>query len=151
MSVSSVFAKNLGIPFARFRLEADETVDDSDKTITVPNGKKWRILWIWIEFTTTATTGNRRLRIDIRDTSNDVILAIISPFVQAESNTYFYVVLPGGFTPNTSAESGVQGYLPMPRELILPSGYNIRIYDQNAVDASADDLIIQMAVLEVDE
>ena len=37
---------------------------------------------------------------------------------------------------------------PLPPSLILPAGYDVRVYDNNAVDASADDMVVQMVVAE---
>ena len=43
----------------------DEALNDSDKTITVPAGKRWLVLSVNVELTATATVGNRQVRFDV--------------------------------------------------------------------------------------
>lgn len=137
----------LGVPVGRLRLISDEAANDSDKTITVDSGKRWKVLWIWIEFTTTATVGNRNIYIRIRDDADDEIYIVIAKNVQAASAVEMYSALPGLGYEALEGKAGWH-FLPLPRDLILPGGYDIRIHDGNAVDAAADDLIIHMMVLE---
>lgn len=129
-------------------LQVEETANDSDKTITVTANKIWEILWIWIELTTTATVGNRNLTILVLDDSNDLIYSISLGINHAASLTRNYL-----FAENLPREAAFFAidrlYHPLPKT-ILPAGYKIRIYDSSAVDAAADDMIIQMMVNEWD-
>lgn len=124
-------------------LYADEAADDSDKTITVTASQVWQILWIWLEFTTTATAGDRQLVVELQDDSNDVIGQIRVGLVQAASNTYYYMLAPA-LADLTALRDSDWLMTPLPPTLILPAGYQIRVYDNNAVAAAADDLVIQM-------
>lgn len=124
-------------------LVADETADDSDKTIVVTAGEIWQLLWIWLEFTTTATVGDRQLVVEIQDDSNDVVAQIRLGATQAASLTRYYMIGPA-LADMVSFRDTDWLMTPLPPTMILLPGYQVRIYDNNAVDASDDDLIIQM-------
>lgn len=124
-------------------LQADETLNDSDKEIEVTAGQLWQVLNLRVEFTSTATVGDRQLVIQWRDGSDDVVGEVRAGVVQAASLTYNYQ-----FGPALADLSAVRDtdwlMTPLPPTLMLPAGYDLRIYDNNAVDAAADDMIIQM-------
>ena len=124
-------------------LEADETLNDSDKTITVTAGQLWQILNIRLEFTTTATVGDRQIVIQWRDDSDDVVGEVKAGVVQAASDTYYYEFAPA-LADLLAVRDSDWLMTPLPPTLFLPAGYDLRIWDNNAVDAAADDLIIQM-------
>lgn len=124
-------------------LEADETANDSDKTITVTAGQLWQVLNIRLEFTTTATANNRQIVIQWRDDGDDVVGEVKAGVTQAASLTYYYEFGPA-LADLTTLRDSDWIMTPLPPTLFLPAGYNLRIYDNNAVDAAADDLVIQM-------
>lgn len=130
-------------------LQADEAANDSDKTFTVTATEEWQIQSIWVELATTATAGNRQLVVEIQDGSSDVIFQVRAGVTQAASLTYYYA-----FGPNlvdlTAVRDSDYVSTPMP-PLVLPAGYIVRIYDNNAVDAAADDMVCQMIVNARDE
>lgn len=125
-------------------LLAEEAVDDSDKTITVPSGEIWRILWIHIELTSTSDAGNRYIAVEYRDAADDVIFNENAGLVQAASLTYNYSFFPGANVDTTVHNS--QANAPLPINSVLPAGYDIRIRDGAAIAAAADDMVIQMMV-----
>jgi hypothetical protein len=130
----------------RVSLQSDETLNDSDKTFTVPADTEWQILWIWAEFTTTATVGNRQLVIEIQDTANDVIgQPARAGVTQAASLTYYYQFGPG-LADLVAFRDTDWLSAPIPPTTILKAGDIVRVYDNNAVDAAADDLILQMQI-----
>lgn len=130
----------------RIALLSDETADDSDKTFTVPASTEYQVLWIWVEFTSTATVGDRQIVIEIQDSANDVIG---QPFraqaVQAASLTRYYQF--GSSLPDLDAFRDTDWLCcPIPPGLMLQAGDQLRIYDNNAVDAAADDMILQVQI-----
>jgi len=129
------------------RLLADETTGDSDKTFTVDTDKHWKPLTIWVELTTSATVGNRQLAVQFLDSASDVIGGIVVGAVQAESTTRNYII--GVGLPDLTAFRDTDFLMtPLPENLRLPAGYQVRIYDNKAIDAAADNMIVQMLVLE---
>lgn len=126
-------------------LQSDENLNDSDKSFTVPASTEWRVKWIYVELTTTATAGNRQMEIQIQDDAADVIARLVCGDVQAASLTRYYL-----FAPNVAeltAERDTDKFSTLMPEWILPASYVVRVWDNAAVDAAADDLIIQMQVL----
>lgn len=125
-------------------VQAEETANDSDKKLTVPADTEWIIESIWIELTTSATANDRQLVIEIQDTADDVVFQWRIGIVQAASLARYYALAP--HLPNMTAFIDTD-YLtsPFPR-MPLPAGYDIRIYDNNAVDAAADDMVVQIMV-----
>jgi len=127
------------------QLQAEETADDSDKLFTVPAGRIWQVMWIWIELTSTATVGDRQIEVLIRDSADDTVMQLQAGVTQAASLTYNYLFAPG--MPDLGAlRDSTYLTTPLPPTLILPAAYDIRIYDNNAVAAAADDMIIQMMI-----
>jgi hypothetical protein len=128
-------------------LQAEETVDDSDKTFTVPASTEWEIMTIWVELISTATVGNRVISVEIQDGSSDVVLRIDAGAVQAASLTRYYIF--ASWNADLTAFRGASSNLlmiPFPPGLVLPATYKVRIYDSAAVDAAADDMVLQMIV-----
>lgn len=123
-------------------LTSDTGANDSDKKVTVTASQQWRIKSIWVELTTTATVGDRQLVIEIQDDSDDVIAQIRAGAVQAASLTRYYLFAPN-VTELTSFRDtdALTTILP---DWVLPASYDIRVYDNNAVAAAADDMVIHI-------
>jgi len=117
------------------------SADDSDKSATVTAGAIWHIFWVWVELTTTATAGDRQIVVELQDDTNDVIGQFRAGAVQAASLTRNYMFAPAMADLVAFRDTD---YLmtPMPPTVLLPAGYQIRIYDNNAVDAAADDMVV---------
>jgi len=129
-------------------LKVDEAANDSDKSIVVTASYEWKIQWIWVEFTSTASAGDRQIVIEIQDSATDVIFQMRAGLVQAASLTRYYLFAPMGAEIVTFRDTDFL-YVPMP-PIHLPASYIVRVYDNNAVDDAADDMIIQMMVQERD-
>jgi len=125
-------------------LISDEATNDNDKTITVPAGTEYQILWIWVEYASDGNAGDRQLQIDFRDDADDVIGQIRPGAIQAASLTRYYM-----FASSLADLSAFRDtdYLmtPLPPTLFLSAGQDIRIRDNNGVSAG-DDMVIQMQV-----
>jgi len=125
----------------------DTALNDSDKTITVPSGKQWKILYGRIRLITSANAGNRNLRFQVQDPSGNIFYVINALNVQVASTTENYSL--GQFGDVLEANSTFHT-LPLPVNLILPENFVIRIFDSAAIDAAVDDLDIRIVVDEVD-
>lgn len=130
------------------QFESDEATGDNDKTITIPNGHVWHILTIRVEYTSDANAGDRQLAIQFRDSSNDVIWEVRPNITQAASLTYLYHFGSSMSDLDTIRDSDWLS-TPIPPTLILPSGSNIRLYDNNDISAP-DDMIVHLIVGERD-
>lgn len=124
--------------------QEDETENDSDKTFIVPSNKIWEVLYAFVEFSSTATVGDRLLIMNILDSADDIIFTAPAGVVQPASQNYKYV-----FNPGTYHETAFHiDYLciPIPRRTLLPAGFKINIKDSAAVDVAADDMIVHMMI-----
>jgi len=133
----------------------DAATNDSDKTITVPAGKVWRLLSLELDISCTATVGNRILRTQIGNGTNVIfagndttaITAAQVGAVRASAGgpqnvtTDGYVTLFGG-------GANVVSRWNLPVEMYLPAGYTIRLWDAAAIDAAADDIAISIHYIE---
>jgi hypothetical protein len=127
----------------RVALQAEETTNDSDKTFTVPASTEWEILSIWIELSTTATAGNRQITVERQDSTGDVTGKFLAGIVQTASLAKEYMFAPG--LQLMTAFVGAYLSFPLP-PMFLSAGEKVRVYDSAAVDAAADDMVVQMVV-----
>jgi len=128
------------------RLITDEAVDDSDKTLTVPAGYLWQVTFVSVINATSADVGNRQIVLVARDATDDVLSTIPALNVQIASTTEYYLFGVSGDVTETKA-----GYHFLPLSpLLLPEGYDMRIYDSAAIAAAADDMDVQCQVIQYD-
>lgn len=125
-------------------VQEDLALADSDKVITVPVGRIWQVLWIWIEFTTDATAPDRQIEVDIRS-DTDVIGQIRPNAQQAGSLLRNYMIAPA--IANQAAFYDTDHIqTPLPPTVFLPAGWSLRIFDNNAVSVGGDDLLLHLAI-----
>ena len=125
---------------------SDVIADDSDKSFAVPAATEQQVLWIWVEYLTDATAGNRQLVVEIQDAAADVIGRWKAGIVQAVSQTtYTYCFAPSN-ADLTALRDSDYIMTPLPPTLILPAGYIIRVYDNKAISAAADDMVVKIHV-----
>ena len=124
---------------------SDEAANDSDKTITVPALTEYQVLWIWVEFASDGSAGDRQLQIDFRDSADDVIGQVRPGAVQAASLTRYYMFA-SSLADLTDFRDTDYLMTPLPPTLFLSAGQDIRIFDNNAVSVNGDDMVIQMQV-----
>lgn len=124
----------------------DVEINDSDKTITVPSGKQWKLLFGTFLFATTVVVGDRQIIVRFMDSSN-ILYEIRALNVQIASTTERYNL--GQFSDVSEAVTS-RHLLPIPVNVILPEDFQIRIFDVNGVDITADDLTIGLVVEEID-
>jgi hypothetical protein len=126
------------------QLQPNETLGSNDKTFTVPSGRLWQVLWIWVEYTSNATVGDRQLQVAFCDTEDDVIGQLRPNVVQAASLARRYMIGPS--LANQAAFYDTDHIqTPMPPTIFLPAGYDVRIRDINEVSAT-DNMVIQMMI-----
>lgn len=141
--------QDLGLPAAFVRLTSDETANDSDKTLTPATDRFWKIKGIYIEYTATGTGGNRQINVAFRDETDDIFAAVVAPaYITANQTRSIMVMLgipdSGGFV---GAASDI-AYIPLPVDGLLPTTYDVRVWDAAAIDAAADDMQVHILGLE---
>jgi hypothetical protein len=118
----------------------DEAPDDSSKDFTVPEGELWKLCYANVKLVTTATVGNRQIRMTVLDPQGKVVGYISAGAVQAASTTRSYGFLQGIYRETTFIDDMIQ--VPIPQDLFLPSGSVLRFSDSAAIDAAADDMTV---------
>ena len=122
----------------------DATLGDSDKSFTVPEGKIWDIRAIYVKYGSSATAGNRLLKVRF-DLDTDTLFENNAFAVQPESTVYKYLLHPS-VVVDVSTPNQCQ---PIPPAL-LTAGMKIRVYDGSVIDAAADDIDVTLHVIEYD-
>lgn len=134
-------------PAATSKTVRDATLNDSDKSFTVPPNKRWNMLGIYSKLTTSATVGNRILKHLVSWDGTNYLDIFVTPNIAA-STAYYIMESFNGVTDDfgTNTFSMVHGMAPC----ILESGGVIRICDSAAIDPAADDLTIFLLYEELD-
>lgn len=121
---------------------SDEAANDSDKTIlTVDAGRTWTVVMLRVELATTATVGDRDVVVEVLDSASDVLFRFRSGVVVEASLSRVFNW--GAGMPQAAEFSGsTEMYCALPPGGIpLQAGEMLRVYDINAVDAAADDMV----------
>lgn len=127
-------------------LISDETVNDSDKSFITPAASQDQVAWIWVEFVTADDQGGvRQIVVELQDNAADVIGRWIPGITQAANTTREYCFAPSN-ADLTAVRDGTWLMTPIPPTIILPAGFIVRVYDNNAVAAAADDMVVQMMI-----
>jgi len=129
----------------------DATLNDSDKSFTVPAGKLWHMKLVHAGLTATATVGTRLLQMRIAaDGTNSLgifgqvsVTASQSGAVNYGFNSVFDDAVVAQVGYNNMQNIGCS-------EVILTAGAVIRVYDQAAIDAAADDMTVVLHYVEYD-
>lgn len=124
---------------------SDVTADDSDKTFTVPAGWEYQILWVYVSITSTATAGNRNMAVAVLSALGAQIFEVRAGVTQAASLTYNYSFAPS-LADLTTVRDTTFVMCPLPPTLILTQLQQLRVYDQNAIAAAADDMNVYVQV-----
>jgi len=135
----------------------DATANDSDKSFTVPTGKRWLLEYVEAVIATSATVGNRAVQLAVSNGAAYVHMAAPSGSVAASNSGAFLwttdIALVGNttqrykITDTNIATAGLTDYIPT---MILPAGYVVRVWDKAAVDAAVDDLTVVLHYVEYD-
>lgn len=128
-------------PTWRTYLTPEETTNDSDKAFVTPVDVEREIAWVWVELTTTVVVGNRLMCLQVLDEAGDLIFEALATPVQAASLTRYYLF--AEHVPQAAAFVNVDyASITIPRMPLLP-GWSVRVFDRAAVDAAADDMVVQ--------
>jgi hypothetical protein len=120
----------------------DEDLNDTDKTVAVPAGKEWQILWVHVNFIANGTVGNRQVAIQILDSDDNVAGNFPAGLVQTAGLTYDYTFAPG--MPDLATPRNTSYVLTPIPNIVLLAGQQIRVVDIAAVDADGDDMSVHI-------
>lgn len=126
-----------------FRLASDTATNDPHKTLTVPDGAVWDVQHVYCVYAADATVGNRRVILQVRNATNDVIAQYPAVAVQTAGTSEFYTWVGTHDPVETVATYHLLPLVPH----ILPPGYDLFIYDSGNISAG-DDTVIHALVVE---
>lgn len=133
-------------PKGRFISIVDATLNDSNKSFTVPEGKTWKLLYGHISLITTATVGNRNMNIRFLDDAGNIMFNIKPNNNQAASLTEDY-----NLYTNRPIETLPGNHLiSIPNVAILLENWVINVRDDQVIDVAADDMTVRLVALEED-
>ena len=152
MQTASRYPWGKGTP----RWVRDATADDSDKSFTVPAGKIWQVLQIYMHLTATAAVGDRRPAIEISNGVANIWTGVLgvasaSQLAVIEANQTHGSVTTTIRQPITGGANNTNNtaMIPLPT-MFLPAGYIIRCWDSAAIAAATDDTVVILHYIEYD-
>jgi len=116
------------------QIQSDVVENQNDKTVTVPANEEWEILWIQLQYTCSATVGNRALQLDFRNGSDSARFRTRLAVNLVALDDEFVIWVPGYARETAIANSII--YQPIPPASVLTAGFDIRIFDQNDIDTN---------------
>lgn len=134
---------------------SEETANDSDKSFTIATDAgdgTLKVVRIRLEYTATATVGNRTLALELQDSGADVIYQMHADDTSGEGlvvgSASVALEFGAGMARVAPQNSGASvQYLPW--DFYLYPGFVFRIYDTAAIDAAADDMTVHLSCLKV--
>ena len=140
--------------------ERDATINDSDKSFTVPSRKRRRLLLVDAQILTSATVGNRYLVMTITDGTNIIYTSIRGAAIAASSSgaisigqcytAYLGTTYVKARMDSLAATVATQVFDMLPSNMTLLPGYVIRVFDAAAIDVAADDMTVVLHYEELD-
>lgn len=127
------------------QLLVDDSDNDSDKTFVVPTGYEYQVLSVWVEYAASGAAGDRQVVVEWRTVVDNIIGQQRAGVTQAASETRYYM-FGSSLADITSFRDTDYLMTPLPPGIFLEAGQDIRVYDNNAVAAAADDMIVRILV-----
>ncbi len=128
----------------RSSIQTDGTLNDSDKTFVVPADQEWQILNVWVALATSVDVGDRQIAVQLQDAAGIAAGEVRAGAVQATTITRYY-----NFSPPCADLFGFRDtdFLMTPLPFwVLPPTTILRVYDNAAIAAGADDMIVRVMV-----
>jgi hypothetical protein len=126
-------------------LLSDVALNDSDKSITVPSGYFYHVLWVYVKLVSSAIAGNRQMAVGIYNALGNLAFSVRAGTTQAASLTRYYAFAPA-LADLTAFRDTTYLMTPLPPTLILKAGQQVRIWDSAAIDAAADDMDVWVQI-----
>lgn len=113
-----------------------ERLTGTGNSISITNGRAEavRLLWAHLIYTTSATVGNRQIKMSLLDTSSNTHNDTHAGGVQAASLTRHFNFMPGTFRETAFVADEL--HVPFPEFLIVPAGWSLVVEDSAAISAA---------------
>ena len=126
-------------------IKHSRTVSTNDSNVTVLTAAARtliEIIQLHITYTSSATVGNRALRLAIYDETDTTVADYHVGVDQAASLTRHYVCARGVYRESAFVDGEIQ--FPIPFGTVLLPGWYLIVKDNAAIDATADDMTINI-------
>lgn len=117
-----------------YMIEINRTTGTNTKSILFRT--RVNLMWVHVEYVSSATAGNRAVVLELLDSSSNIVLDTHSTVNQAASLTRHYEFFPGTYREGAFGTPGGDIQLPLPDGLIILPNYTIRIRDTQNISAS---------------
>lgn len=121
-----------------------ETVTNSN-TWTKKFDRNSKIVFVHVEYTSTATVGNRQLRLKLTNGAGTTVFDSHAGAVQAEGLNRHYSFAQGVYRETAFVDSQIQ--TPIPHGIVIGAGWSMTVFDNTNVDTN-DDFVISYQVEE---
>lgn len=118
------------------------TNDSNVEVLTCPARSMIEILQVHVVFTSTATVGNRQVRLKVQDEGDTLVSDFSAGSTQAASLTVHYVFARGVYRETAVVDSEI--HCPFPFGTVLLPSWDLAVLDNAAIDAAADDMVINI-------
>ena len=115
-------------------------------TYTVPAGVYAQISWVHVGYTSSATVGNRQIRLAILTPADVSIFDTHAGAVQAASIGRHYLFMQGIYRETSFIDEEIQVSIPI--DVVIPSGYKLMVAD-NANISATDSMTISLQYRDV--
>jgi hypothetical protein len=119
----------------------DADVNRSNKSWAVPDATEWQVLFIGINYTSTADAGDRLLQVQVERAGVVHCILGTAGVVQPASKVYTYTFA-SGLADLAAIRDTTKMFTPIPPTSILRAGDTLRIWDCKAIAAVADDMTV---------
>lgn len=109
------------------QLLVPNAASSSIRSLTIPRGQWWRLVYQTFAFTTSAVAGNRYIWYYVREPAGGEVYRQAMPFVAVASNSYFFTVGPGLTSYTLPAAGGVGGATVGIPDMLWRENYSISI------------------------
>ena len=137
----------------KLKTTSDSVANESSKSFTVPAGKRWIINTVWVEFTSSATVGNRQIEVSVNSAASaDELYFTRSGAVQAASLTRYYL-FGTGIADLTSFRDTDFLMTPLPAPMEMDPGEVLIVRDvggtaRAAIKDGTDDMVVHVRYYE---
>ena len=122
-------------------VQINHAANDSDLTVTVPDLREYCLKAVFIDYSSTATVGNRIVTLDYKSGGVVHFSVRFLAVPASQSNDILVGSIGGPFEPVETLAGEQHVGLP---DIWLPAGFTLRIWDATAVDAAADDMLVNL-------
>jgi len=131
-----------------YLLWQDVLANDSDKTLTVPDGHTYVLKHGFIKIACSSDVGNRKFEILIKDKAGHIVWVVEAAAVLTADDVQYWRI--SDLYHLQIAGEAEQYYnkmtTPLPQDFVMLEGWTLRFWDHAAIAAAADDIEMSFIV-----